>query len=54
MMADALLRCLGQLAFTWGSGGNRVAVNVVRARYLAALRAADQGDYQLLLAFVRS
>jgi hypothetical protein len=22
--------------------------------YLAALRAADQGDYQLLLAFVRS
>jgi len=54
MMADALLRSLGQAAFTWGSGGSLVAANEVRARYLAALRAADQGDYQLLLAFARS
>lgn len=54
MMADALLRSLGQPAFSWGSGGNLVAANEVRARYLAALRAADQGDCQLLLAFVRS
>jgi len=54
MMTDALLRSLGQIAFTWGSGGSVVAANDVRARYLAALRAADQGDYQLLLAFVRS
>lgn len=54
MMADALLKSLGQTAFTWGNGGSLVAANEVRARYLAALRAADQGDYQLLLAFVRS
>jgi len=54
MMADTLLRSLGQPAFTWGSGGNLVAANDVRARYQAALRAADQGDCQLLLAFVRS
>ncbi len=54
MMADALLRSLGQPAFSWGSGGNLVAANEVRARYLAALRAADQGDYQLLLVFVHS
>jgi Fic-DOC domain mobile mystery protein B len=54
MMADALLRSLGSPAFSWGSGGNLVAANDVRARYLAALRAADQGDYQSLLAFVRS
>jgi Fic-DOC domain mobile mystery protein B len=54
MMADALLRSLGQAAFTWGNGGSLVAANEVRARYLAALRAADQGDYQLLLEFVRS
>ena len=53
MMTDALLRSLGQTAFTWGSGGGVVAANDVRARYLAALRAAYQGDYQLLLAFVR-
>ena len=54
MMADALLISLGQPAFTWGSGGSLVAAKVIQARYLAALRAADQGDYQLLLAFVRS
>jgi Fic-DOC domain mobile mystery protein B len=54
MMADALLRSLGQPAFSWGSSGNLVTANDVRTRYLAALRAADQGDYQLLLAFVRT
>lgn len=54
MMADVLVRVQGQQAFSWGKGGNLVAANDVRARYLAALRAADQGDYQLLLAFVRS
>lgn len=54
MMADALLRSLGQTAFTWGNGGSLVAANEIRARYLAALRVADQGDYSLLLAFARS
>lgn len=54
IMADALLRSLGQPAFTWGSSSNLVATNDVRARYLASLRAADQGDHRLLLAFVRS
>ena len=54
VMADALLRSLGQPVFSWGSGGNLVAANDARDRYLAALRAADHGDYQLLLAFVRS
>lgn len=54
MMADALLRSMGQPAFTWGNSGNLVAANEARARYLAALRAADQGNFQLLLAFVRS
>jgi Fic-DOC domain mobile mystery protein B len=54
MMADALLHSLRQSAFSWGSGSDLIAANDVRARYLAALRAADQGDYQLLLAFARS
>lgn len=54
MMADALVRSLGQPAFTWESGGNLVAANEVRAQYLTALRTADQGDYQPLLVFVRS
>jgi Fic-DOC domain mobile mystery protein B len=54
MMGDALLAELGQPAFTWGRSGNLVAASEARTRYLTALRAADQGDYQLLLAFVRS
>lgn len=54
MMADALLRSLGRPVFSWGSGNTLVAANDVRALYLAALRAADQGDYAQLLRFVRS
>lgn len=54
MMADALVRSLKRPAFTWGHGGNLVAVSDARVRYLAALHAADRGDYQLLLSFVRS
>ena len=54
MMADALLKQLGRPAFSWGSGANLVSANAVRARYLGALRAADQGDFAELLAFVRS
>lgn len=54
MMADALVRSLGQPAFSWGSGASLASASDARARYLAALRAADQGDYRLLLAFVRS
>jgi Fic-DOC domain mobile mystery protein B len=54
MMSDALLRGLDRPAFSWGGAGELVAASEVRARYLASLRLADQGDYQLLLAFVRS
>lgn len=54
MMVDALLKQLGQKAFSWGGSGNLVSANDVRARYLAALRAADKGDFSELLAFVRS
>jgi Fic-DOC domain mobile mystery protein B len=54
MMADALLKQMGQSAFSWGSGGDLVNANAVRARYLAALRAADKNDFAELLAFVRS
>lgn len=54
MMADALLKQLGQKAFSWGGGGNLGSANEVRARYLAALRAADKNDFTDLFAFVRS
>ena len=54
MMADALLKQLGQKAFNWGGGANLGSANEVRARYLAALRAADKNDFTDLFAFVRS
>jgi Fic-DOC domain mobile mystery protein B len=54
LMADALLKQLGQKAFSWGGGGNLVSASEVRVRYLAALRAADKNDFTDLLAFVRS
>ncbi|HEY5580359.1 MAG TPA: mobile mystery protein B [Rhodoferax sp.] len=54
MMADALLKRLGRPAFSWGGRENLVSANEVRARYLAALRAADKNDFTDLLAFVRS
>lgn len=54
MMADALLQQLGRPAFSWGSGANLVSASAVRARYLAALRAADRNDFADLVAFVRS
>jgi Fic-DOC domain mobile mystery protein B len=54
-MTDLILRALGAKEFTWG-GDHGNALNTateVRAKYLAALRAADVGDYEPLLAFVR-
>ena len=54
MMADALLKQLGQKSFSWGGAGNRVSAGEMRARYLAALRAADRNEFTALLAFVRS
>jgi len=54
MMADELLRSMQEPAFPWGGGGTLVKADNARALYLTASRAADKGDYTLLLAFVRS
>lgn len=53
LMTDVLLRRNDAAAFSWG-GANLEAAGDARERYLAALRAADAGDYLPLLAFVRS
>lgn len=50
---DLLLTSLGQRRFTWGSE-NLVDANATREQYVAALRAADNQDYDPLKAFVRS
>ena len=54
MMTDALLKQMGQKAFSWGAGANLISANEVRGRYLDALRTADKNDFTALLAFVRS
>lgn len=52
-MTDALLLSRGAEPFSWGDR-NLVGAGEARTRYIDALRAADQGDFGLLLAFVRS
>jgi Fic-DOC domain mobile mystery protein B len=54
LMADILLvHLLGQERFSWGQE-NLTNAGDCRRHYIEALRAADQHDYGLLLAFVRS
>ena len=50
---DLLVRQLGGAAFTWGRA-NLINAGETRARYVAALRAADNHDIGPLLAFARS
>ena len=53
LAADLLLRSLERDRFSWGSA-NLIDAGATRATYVAALRAADNHDYGLLFAFVRS
>jgi Fic-DOC domain mobile mystery protein B len=53
LLADALVERLGNSPFTWGSGSLHDA-GELRARYVAALRAADRHDLQPLVAFARA
>ncbi len=52
-MADLLLRSLKHEPFTWGSA-SLVEPGDTRRSYLAALRAADGGDYEPVSSFVRT
>jgi Fic-DOC domain mobile mystery protein B len=53
LAADLLVIALGLPRFTWGSA-NLVTAAATRAAYVAALRAADNHDITLLLAFARA
>ncbi|HUG82263.1 MAG TPA: mobile mystery protein B [Bryobacterales bacterium] len=53
LMADLLVMELGQERFSWGRA-NLQEVGDIRARYIAALNAADNHDIGPLLAFARS
>lgn len=54
LMADILLKNMSQSPFTWGSGADLIQPGDVRNRYLAALRKADNYDFQPLIKFARS
>ncbi len=54
LMADIIIeKIFRRPVFTWG-GQNLSEGNEVRSRYLTALRAADKGNFELLIAFARS
>jgi len=54
LATDVLLERWGRPRFTWGSRADLISEGVARNAYLAALRAADGGRYDLLLEFVRN
>lgn len=53
MMADLVLRRLGQPALSWG-GGSLNDISALRRAYVDALRRADRGDFAALIAFSRA
>lgn len=53
LAADLLVERLGGEPFSWG-GGSLADLGELRARYVAALRAADDHDIGPLLEFARS
>jgi Fic-DOC domain mobile mystery protein B len=53
LAADLLIERLGGERFSWG-GGSLADVGELRARYVAALRAADNHDIAPLLEFART
>jgi len=53
-MADIIIEKIFLLpVFTWGAN-QPPELGDVRMNYLRAMKAADQGDFNLLLAFARS
>ena len=53
LIADRLALALDRPSFTWGGGAELEAKNDTRKAYLAALKAADAGDFNPLIAFAR-
>ncbi len=53
LLADRLAVALGRTPFTWGGGIELEAKSDTRTHYLAALRQADQNDFEPLVSFAR-
>ena len=55
LLADLLVMHQGRPRLTWGGGEAAIAsVGELRNHYITALRAADQGQFNDLIAFARS
>jgi Fic-DOC domain mobile mystery protein B len=54
MCADVIVAKFNGEKLSWGGNSNLAKPDDLRTRYIAALRDADVGDYQPLLAFARS
>ena len=51
LVADLLMRSTGARPLSWGGGPNLQDPGETRDSYLAALRSADRGDFDALIAF---
>ncbi len=54
LLTDILIEQLGATRFSWGANADLAAHGATRARYIEALKSADQGNYAHLLEFARS
>jgi hypothetical protein len=55
LLADLLIMRLGRPRLTWGGASDsHTSSEVVRQKYLVALRTADQGQIDGLIEFARS
>ncbi|MEP7064225.1 MAG: mobile mystery protein B [Betaproteobacteria bacterium] len=54
LMTDRLLRQVGAASFSWGDHRDLGVAGNARQDYLTSLRAADKGDFSLLMNFARS
>jgi len=54
LCADVIVAKYGGEKLSWGGNSDLTKPDEIRKRYIAALREADRGDYEPLLAFARS
>jgi Fic-DOC domain mobile mystery protein B len=54
LLADIVMAARGANPLTWGARLDLAQPGAIRARYITALRAADQGDYAPILSFAAS
>lgn len=54
LCADVIVAKYGGEKLTWGGNSDLTKPDEIRKRYIAALREADRGDYEPLLAFAKS